>query len=202
MTNRIIEDISNFIFVADKLDKSDIIFLPGASDPAVPELAAKLYKDGYAPILLPSGGVSIKTGVFNGVKRKADIYNLDYKTDCDFYTDVLLKSDVPISAILEENKSGFTKENALFSRRITDKNKLLIKQAIICCKSFHARRCLMLYSMAFPEAEILVCPVDVYNIDRHTWHQSEYGIDRVLGELARCGNQMIDEVKEYCLCID
>ena len=55
----------------------------------------------------------------------------------------------------------------------------------------------MLYQMAFPEAEILVVPVDCYGISRDNWYKQDYGVDRVLGELARCGNQFVGELKEF-----
>lgn len=198
--NRMIADITNFIFISDKPQKADIIFLPGGSFPDIPEKAARLYHEGHAPLLLPAGGVSIKTGKFNGVKSRRELYNKDYQTECEFYTEVLLKSDVPQAAILCEDKSGYTKANALLSRKVTDENRLQISKAIIVCKSFHARRCLMLYQLAFPEAEIVVCPVDCYGITKDNWHTFEYGIDRVFGELARCGNQFVTEVKEYLRC--
>jgi uncharacterized SAM-binding protein YcdF (DUF218 family) len=192
-----IRDITDFIFVSDIPEPSDIIFLPGSSSPEIPEKAAALYHEGFAPLLLPSGGVSVKSGRFAGVKSKGDNYNKDYQTDCEFYTDVLIKNGVPETAIMRENTSGFTIENALFSRRITDEKGLVIHNGIIVCKSFHARRCLMLYQMAFPEAELRVCPVDVYGINRDSWHTFEYGVDRVLGELARCGNQFPGLIKKY-----
>lgn len=197
MTPRIIEDITRFIFVSDTPKEADILFLPGGSFPEIPEKAAKLYHEGYVRLLLPSGGVSVKLGKFSGVKSKAEIYNKAYETDCDFYTDVLIKNQVPSRAIITENQSGHTRDNAFLSRRATDQKGLDIKSALIVCKSFHARRCLMLYQLAFPEAEIHVCPVDIMNISRDTWHTHEYGIDRVLGELARCGNQFTGDIKEY-----
>ena len=169
--------------------------MPGGSDPAIPEKAAGLYKGGLASVVVPSGGTSCKTGVFNGVKRKIEIYNGDYKTDCAFYTDALLKNGVPEFAVIGEDQSGYTKENALFSRRTLDEKGLIVRAAIIVCKSFHARRCLMCYQFAFPEAEMRVCPVDVYGITRDNWHAQAHGIDRVLGELTRCGNQFSDEMK-------
>lgn len=116
--NRIISDITDFIFVTDKPQKADIIFLPGGSFPDVPEKAAKLYQEGYAPLLLPSGGVSVKSGKFGGVKSEREIYDKDYQTDCEFYTDVLLKNHVPQSSILCEDKSGYTIENAFFRARL------------------------------------------------------------------------------------
>jgi uncharacterized SAM-binding protein YcdF (DUF218 family) len=197
LMNRLVNDITNFIFVSDEPQKSDIIFLPGTSSPEIPETAAKLYAKKYAPLILPTGRGSIKNAdKFGGVKNKSDIYNKDYKTDCEFYTDVLIQNSVPESAILCEDKSAFTKENAVFSRKITDENNILIKTAIICCKSFHARRCLMYYQLAFPEAEIKVVPVDCFTYEefqRDNWFLSKKGIDRVLGELNRCGKQFLQE---------
>lgn len=194
---KIISDITDFIFVENKPQVSDIIFLPGGSDPAIPELAAKLYCEGYTPLLLPSGGVSVKSGKFSGVKVKKEIYNGDYQTDCEFYTDVLIKNGVPTSAIIEEDKSGHTRDNAFLSRIVADDRGIDIKRAIICCKTFHARRCLMLYQFAFPEAELLVVTAEVYDINRENWYKSEYGVDRVLGELARCGNQFVGDIKKH-----
>ena len=43
MNNRIIVDISNFIFVSDDPKTVDAIFLPGGSHPEQPEYAAKPY---------------------------------------------------------------------------------------------------------------------------------------------------------------
>lgn len=83
------------------------------------------------------------------------------------------------------------------SRKVADEKGITVKKAIICCKTFHARRCLMLYQLAFPSAEIFVIPAEVYDINRDNWHTTEYGIDRVLGELARCGNQFVPDIKEY-----
>jgi len=197
MSVRIIDDITSFIFVEDPPRPADIIFLPGGSDPAIPERAAELYRAGLAPLLLPSGGVSVKLGKFAGVRRKREVYGGDYPTECAFYVDVLCKNGVPASAILEEDKSGYTLENAWFTRALTDRLGLRITGAMIVCKSFHARRCLMLYQMAFPETEIAVVPMEVYGITRDNWHTTAYGVDRVMGELARCGNQFVGEFKDY-----
>ena len=195
--NRIIDEITDFIFVSDKPEKSDIIFLPGGSYPAVPEYGAKLYREGYAPLLMPSGGLSVKFDKWQGVKEKTDIYNGDYHTDCEFYTDVLIKNGVPMSAVIGENESGHTRDNAFFSRTVADKNELDIKSGLIVCKSFHARRCLMLYQLAFPEARLSVCSVDISDITKDNWYTSELGVNRVLGELARCGGQFVQDMKEY-----
>lgn len=199
MNNRIINDITNFIFVEDKPQKVDAIFLPGGSHPEQPEYAAELYRKGYAKWLVPSGGISVKRDKWPGVRSKADIYNGDYQSDCDFFTDVFIKNGVPSDVIVGEDKSGHTRDNAFLSRMVVYEKGIEIKTAIIVCKAFHARRCLMLYQMAFPNTTFYVCPVVCMGITRDNWYKSEQGIDRVLGELARCGNQFVGDIKEYLL---
>ncbi|WP_291582251.1 YdcF family protein [Clostridium sp. UBA6640] len=195
---KIIDDISDFIFLQDEIEKADIIFIPGGSHPELGEYSAELWKQGLAPFIMPSGGVSIKTGKFNGVKSKKEIYNKDYKTDCEFLADVMMINGVSEEAIIWEDTSSFTKENAMFSRRVADENNLDIKKAIICCKSFHARRSLMCYQLAFPDTEFYIHPIPYYQgnilISKENWYKTEVGIERVLGELARCGNQFNDEI--------
>lgn len=197
MDKRIITDISNFIFVSDKPEAADAIFLPGGSHPEQPEYAVELYHQGYAKWLVPSGGVSVKRDKWPGVRSKSDIYDGDYRSDCEFFTDVFLKNGVPASAIIGEDKSGHTRDNAFFSQKAVDEKGVDINTAMIVCKAFHARRCLMLYQMAFPDVDIKVCPVHCYNITKDNWYKSEEGIDRVLGELAQCGNQFVGDVKQY-----
>lgn len=72
--SRMIEDITNYIFLSHTPQRADIIFLPGGAFPEVPELAVKLYREGFAGKFLPAGGVSVKTGKFSGVKSKKEIY--------------------------------------------------------------------------------------------------------------------------------
>ena len=199
MNNRIINDITKFIFVEDNPQKEDAIFLPGGSHPEQPEYAAELYRKGYAKWLVPSGGVSVKRDKWPGVRSKADIYNGDYQSDCEFFTDVFIKNGVPSDVIVGEDKSGHTRDNVFLSRMVVYEKGIEIKTAIIVCKAFHARRCLMLYQMAFPDTKFYVCPVVCMGITKDNWYKSEQGIDRVLGELARCGNQFVGDIKEYLL---
>lgn len=195
--NRIISDISDYIFISDEPKKADAIFLPGGSHPEQPEYAAELYCKGYAEWLVPSGGISVKRDKWPGVRSKAEIYNGNYQSDCEFFTDVFIKNGVPTEAIIGEDKSGHTRDNAFLSRKVVDECGIKIKTALIVCKAFHARRCLMLYQMAFPDVKINVCPVNYYNITKDNWFMTEYGIDRILGELTRCGNQFVGDVKSY-----
>ena len=199
MDRQFARDIGNFIFVSDEPCAADAIFIPGGPDPELAEYAAELYTKGYASLLVPSGRYGLKLGKFSGVRSKAEIYNLPYKTECEFLTDVLVRCGVPKHAILGENQAMHTKDNAFLTRKLTDRHGISIHKAIIVCKSFHARRCQMLYQLAYPETQILICPVDCCGITKDNWYTFAYGIERVLGELARCGNQFADEISTYLL---
>ena len=193
--NNFLKNFTEFIFVNDVPKMADVIFVPGNGYPQMAEYAAKLWMQGYAPWVIPSGRYSVVLGKFVGVLAHQERYTGEYETEWDFLKDVLVKNGVDESAILKENQATYTYQNAIFSRKILDEKGIEVKNAIICCKEQHARRCKMYYELLFPEAEILVCPVDV-GVNRENWMLSEEGIEEVLGEVERCGKQFHKIMRE------
>lgn len=198
---RIIDDITDFVFLEDipveygleiggelPTAKADAIFIPGGSYPELPERAAQLWKAGYASYVVPSGRYSVTMGKFAGVKSKAEIYQKEYVTECEFYTDVLLAGGVDRECIFPEAEATFTAENARFTRKVLDARGIRPQKAIICCKSYHARRCLMYYQLSFPDTEFLIAPA-CGKITRDNWYKTDLGQQKVLGEVARLGTQ-------------
>ena len=183
------EEITKYIFAEDMLQKADIILIPGNAYPQNAERAAALYRQGYAPYILPSGKYSTLVGHFAGVLDRADRYNKEYKTEWEFLKDVLVQNGVDESAILKEDQATFTWENARLSREVTDKAGIEIKKALLCCKNYHARRALMYYQRAYPDTEFRVCPCCVDGITRDNWIESERGIKEVLAEVNRIVTQ-------------
>jgi uncharacterized SAM-binding protein YcdF (DUF218 family) len=192
---RSIDDITKFIFLKDRPQKADIIFIPGGSYAEIAEEAARLWHLEYSGVILPSGKYSVKRRYFPGPLSKADKFSAKYNTEWEFLKDVLVQNGVSEEAVLREDKAEYTYENAILSKEITDKLGLDIKRAIICCKSFHARRCLMYYQFVYPQTEFIICPSDVQGIHRDNWFKSEVGVERVMGELMRCGSQFKDILK-------
>lgn len=192
-----IDDITKFIFIYNEPSKADIIFIPGGLYAEIAETAAKLWKEEYAPIILPSGKCSIKLGHFSGPLSKSEIYNKSYSTEWEFLKDVLVQNGVKENVILKENEATYTYENAIFSKKVTDKLNLNIKKAIICCKSFHARRCLMYYQTLYPNTEFIICPTETEGINKKDWFVTDSGIDTVMSEVERCGWQFKDIIKSY-----
>jgi len=192
----IIKDITNFIFVEDEPENVDIIFIPGGSFPEPSERAAEIWLNGFTPLILPSGKYNLKIGSFTGTKTKKELYGGNFETEWDFMKYVLMKAGVDEKAILEEKNAGErgTYDNAFNSRAITDTLGLTIKKAIICCKSFHARRCQMTYSWAYPDTKFLVCPSDNKDIRKDNWFYDEAGIARVMSELQKCGQYFTETI--------
>ena len=175
------KNAENFIFAEGKPEKADIIFVPGNGFPEMAENAAKLYKQGYAPYILPSGRYSVTVGKFAGVQTKKELYDGDYETEWEFLKNVLMKNGVPKEVILREDQSTFTYENAIYSRQVTD-------------NMYHERRSLMYYQILYPEAEIIVCPSCPDGITRENWRETEAGVEAVTGELNRI-------IRQFCLML-
>ena len=185
MYREIMREIGDYIFVEDEPKEAEIILIPGNGYPQMAEQAARLYRDGYAPVVLPSGKYSVTLGKFGGVLSESEKYTRDYSTEWEFLCDVLVHGGVKKEDILKEDHATFTWENARFSREVTDNAGLEIKRAILCCKNHHARRALMYYERAYPETEFLVCPSCVDGIQKENWMDTEQGIDSVMGEMTR-----------------
>lgn len=185
MLDEFMKTIGDFVFAEDIPEKADIIFIPGNGYPEMAEHAARLYMEGYAPYILPSGKYSVVMGHFSGVLSSKQDYNRKYDTEWEFLKDVLMYNHVPDHAILKEDKATYTYENAIYSRKVTDGLGLTIRKAILCCKSYHARRALMYYQMLYPDTKFYVCADCPDGITRENWKDTEEGIRAVTGEVTR-----------------
>ncbi len=82
----------------------------------------KLYKEGYAPTIIVSGGKDRENGT----------------NEAEIMKTLLLNSGINKSVILTENQSTSTYENLLFSKQIMVRNQL--KTIIIVTEPFHEPR--------------------------------------------------------------
>ena len=196
MNQAFLDQITEFVFAEHKLEEADIIFIPGSGYPQLAEEAARLYHQGWAPWILPSGRYSITTGKFSGVLDKQECYQGSYETEWDFLSQVLQEKGVPGTAILKEDRATYTYENAIYSRQVTDGMGLEIKKAILCSKPYHARRCLLYYQLLYPDTKFMVYPIKDSKIQRDNWFLTEEGTRLVFGELERMGTQFHDIMRE------
>ena len=188
---KFLRDITEFIFLEDLPEKADLIIVPGNTWPQPARRAAAVYHEGMAPYIVVSGRYSKGQQTFAGAACEGDRYKGAYMTEADFLTDVLIREGVPETAVLQERKAEFTLENARYIRRLLEEKKMTVKKALICCQAFHARRCRMYFEYVFQDTDVefLMCPAVTQGISRCSWMESQKGLDTVLGELRRCGEQ-------------
>ena len=194
-----IEDITKFIFIKDEPEKADIIFIPGSSNWVLAETAARLYKEGKAEKIMPSGMYFYQFGRFMNERVTDERYNGVYRTEAEFLASVLIKNGVPGEDVIKEERATNTYENAIFSKELLLEMGLDIKSAIICPQAFHARRALMTYSHLFPDTKLYVVPTYTQNITADNWYSTDRGRQVVLGELRKCGEYFENYIKDMSL---
>lgn len=169
------DSITDFIFIENPPVAADIIMIPGGSRPQLMERACELYKQGFAPYILPSGGPNKKIPKWN--------------SEWEFFLDIAMSSRIPEKAILREDKAMNTLENAVFSRQVVDAEHISISKVLFVCKAHHARRALMTYQTAFPSnIQFVVIPiVDERDIRKENWFLDESKIKIVMSEVEKIG---------------
>lgn len=194
MYEKFLNYFTDYIFVKDEPQKADVIFVPGNGYPQMAAHAAELWKEGFAPYVLPSGRYSTVLGHFAGAQDLAEQYGGNYETEWEFLRTVLQKTACRRKRFCAKTR-----------RRIRMKCTAVTgsdrcgghrgKKAILCCRNLHARRCILYYQLVYPETEFFVCPSDI-EFTRENWHTKGEWIDQVLGEMERCGGQFHKILRE------
>ena len=126
------------------LKKSDCILALGSHDLRVADRAAELYLEGWAPLLVFSGGLGNLT---------SDIWTVP---EADQFAAIAIQKGVPESAILIENKSTNTGENITFTQKLLSAKGVNPNQFIVVQKPYMERRSYATFKKHWPEKELLV----------------------------------------------
>jgi len=138
--------IWDYLAVAEPPQQSDLIFVFGGLDLAVPARAAELFLGGYAPLILVSGNV----GPFS-----KDAFN---KPEALIFQDEMAKLGVPRESIITEEKATNALENVIFGMQVLSSKKLSISRAILISKPFMMRRAMATFQQQFPSIVVHPCP--------------------------------------------
>ena len=185
---KFLEEMTNFIFLEDKPQKADVIFVPGSEEGDLAKTAAKLYLEGYAPLIVPSGKYAKWTG--HSIVGK-------FKTESDYFAYLMMEEGVPEKAIIKEREATYTYQNAINTRKLLDERGIDVERAILCPQAYHARRSKLYYQVLFPDTEILVVPTVTKGVTKDNWFKSRETAELVLGEIERCGSQFHEIVAQY-----
>ncbi|ELK2037591.1 TPA: YdcF family protein [Vibrio vulnificus] len=127
---RQIELLWQYMQLQHHLTPADCLLVMCSNDLRVAEHAVSLYKQGYAPYILFSGGEGRFTeGLFE-------------KSEAETFAELAKASGVPEEAILLETKSSNSGENVRFSEQLLIDKGLVFESFILVQKPFMERRAL------------------------------------------------------------
>ncbi|WP_114748183.1 YdcF family protein [Pleomorphovibrio marinus] len=122
----------------------DCILVLGSNDTRVAERGAELYLEGYAPLLVYSGGLG------NFTKGNWE------EPEADKFTKIAISMGVPSSKILIENRSTNTGENLRLTKKLFDAEGIDPQRFILVQKPFMERRSLATFEKEWPDKEVRV----------------------------------------------
>ena len=163
--------VGHWLDLSDPLAHADAIVAISGDTGARAESAIALWKQGYAPVLIFSGGSSDPESVASAelMKRAA------------------VAAGVPVNAIIVEGSSATTEENA---QRVAELMKTAgLRSAILVTSPYHQRRAALLFEREFDRAGLSFRnhPADDPNWDANLWWTSEPSRSLTLVELAKLG---------------
>jgi uncharacterized SAM-binding protein YcdF (DUF218 family) len=127
-----------------ELAPADAIMVLCSHDVAVAERGAQLFLDGWAPLLIFSGGLGAITK------------HLWREPEADQFAAIAVKMGVPRERILIENRSTNTGENVLFTKQLLAERQIDPEKLILVQKPYMERRTYATFKRHWPEKEIVV----------------------------------------------
>lgn len=127
-----------------QLSAADVILVLCSHDKAVAERGARLFLEGWAPLLIFSGGLGAIT---------RQIWS---EPEADQFAAIAIRMGVPPDKILIENRSTNTGENVLFTRRLLAEKHIDPQKFILVQKPYMERRSYATFSKVWPGKELIV----------------------------------------------
>ncbi len=163
------QQLWDYHHVCHSIEKSDCILALGSHDLRVAERAAELYLQGFAPLVVMSGGLG------NFTKE------MWTEKEADKFAAVAIEMGVPANAILIENKSTNTGENILFTRQLLNDKGLNPQRFIVVQKPYMERRSYATFKKHWPDKELTVTSPQ---ISFEKYPTSEIPMEKVINIMA------------------
>ena len=126
------------------LERADAILVLCSYDLRVAERGAQLFLEGWAPLLIFSGGLGAITK------------NLWSVAEADQFAMIASRMGVPEEKMLIENRSTNTGENIIFTKALLAEKKIDPGKFILVQKPYMERRSYATFKQLWPEKEVLV----------------------------------------------
>jgi uncharacterized SAM-binding protein YcdF (DUF218 family) len=177
-THLLAERLWQYHHLNHTLSSADAILVLCSHDMAVARRGAELFLEGWAPLLVFSGGLGAITRHLWSVP------------EADQFAAEAMALGVPPDKILIENQSTNTGENVSFTRRLLGERHLTIRKAIVVQKPYMERRSYATFKKVWPEIELVVTSPQVSFDDylskyTHTALSPDDVISIMVGDLQR-----------------
>jgi len=133
-----------------QVEKADCILALGSHDLRVAARAADLYLEGWAPLVIMSGGLGNFT------------QEMWTEKEADKFAAIAIQKGVPADAILVESRSSNTGENILFTQQLLKANGLDPHSFIVVQKPYMERRSFATFKMHWPDKELIVTSPQIF----------------------------------------
>jgi uncharacterized SAM-binding protein YcdF (DUF218 family) len=140
----LVEKVWNYHHLNHRLARADAILVLCSHDTIVAKRGAELFLEGWAPLLIFSGGLGVITR------------HLWTEPEADRFARVALEMGVPEDRILRENRSTNTGENVLFTRQLLAERQLDPQTFIVVQKPYMERRSYATFRNFWPEKDVIV----------------------------------------------
>jgi uncharacterized SAM-binding protein YcdF (DUF218 family) len=127
-----------------RLERADAVLVLCSYDTSVAERGAELFLEGWAPLLIFSGGLGAITR------------NLWSEPEAELFARIAKGMGVPEERILVETRSTNTGENVQFTRRLLEERGLGPESFILVQKPYMERRALATFERYWPEKRAVV----------------------------------------------
>ncbi|WP_235832570.1 YdcF family protein [Acetivibrio mesophilus] len=141
---KLIQILWDYLHMNHRLEKSDCIVVLGSHDTRVAVRGAEVFLEGFAPLIVFSGGYG---------KLTKHIWN---STEAEKFARIAINMGVPEDFILIEDKSSNTGENILFVKDLIDIRQIKAEKLIVVNKPYMERRTYAAFKKLWPETEVLV----------------------------------------------
>jgi len=127
-----------------QLEKADAILVLCSHDERVAERSADLFKDGWAPLVIFSGGAGSITK------------HLWSEPEAEIFARIAIEKGVPSDNILIENRSSNTGENIRFTKQLLADRGLELQKFIVVQKPYMERRSYATFKKLWPDKDVTV----------------------------------------------
>ena len=139
-----VERVWNYHRLGHDLVRSDAILVLCSHDTRVAEYAAQLFLDGWAPLLIFSGG-------FGAITKR-----LFTEPEADRFAAIAARLGVPADRIIVENQSTNTGENVRFTKQLLAARAVDARTFILVQKPYMERRAFATFRKVWPEPGVRV----------------------------------------------